>query len=538
MKKKLLSILLVSVMAVAMLTGCGGGNKESGQAQSTAPADGDKTVVIGMATDLKTLDPGRMYEVFGNLITYATYDMLFRIEGDNMAEPKPSLVNEDWTLDETRTVYTFTLRDGVKFTSGNPLTSKDVVWSVNRVRNLKSNTVAHVQGVKDIQAPDDKTVVITLNAPDASFLTKLASNAFCVLDSELMKQNGGTDAEDAATTDKGRDFLDKNSAGSGPYKLASWSPNVEIVLEKNQEYWGKTGNVEKYIIKEIPDTNTQIQMLEKGEIDIAFTLNADNIAQIEGKEGISIIKGQSAVTTFLLMNQDETIGGPVSNPDVQQAIRYAIDYKGLLALCGEGSTLPLSFVPQGFVGAEDKSVDYTDVEKAKELMAKAGYQDGFEITLVTANFDTEGMQWTTMAQKVQSDLAAIGITVKVETTEIGVAIDQYREGKAPFLFMHWSPDYFDINNQLVFLPGDTVGTRANWKADANPAMIELGNMIIGEADAEKRAEYSKELQGMMAENSPYAFLVQHPKSFAASARLDGLVYNDLTKLQLIDINVK
>lgn len=542
MKKRIFGVLMAVTIAVLSLSGCGGGDTSQNGGGGSQPGQeatsGDKTVVIGIATDLKTLDPGRMYEVFGNMITYATYDMLFRIEGDDMANPKPSLVTE-WTLDpETSTVYTFQLRDNVQFQSGNPMTSKDVAWSINRVRNLKSNTVAHVEGISDIQTPDDKTVVITLKAPDASFLTKLASNAFCILDSELVKQNGGTDAPDASSTDTAQQYLDQNSAGSGPYRLVSWTPNVEVVLEKNPNYWGEVGNIEKYIIKEIPDTNTQIQMLEKNEIDIAFTLNADNVAQLENKEGIEVMRGQSSVSTFLLMNEDEAIGGPVSNPDVQQAIRYAIDYQGLRQLSGEGATFPLSFVPLGFVGAETKPDNYQNLEEAKKLMEQAGYGDGFDITLTAANFDTEGLSWVTIAQKIQSDLAELKINVKVETTEVGVAIDQYREGKAPFLVMHWSPDYFDINNQLVFLPGDTVGQRANWLADANPAMTELGAKIIGESNVDTRAEYSKQLQEMMAQDSPYAFLLQHPKNFAVSSRLDNVVYNDLCKLQLSEMNVK
>lgn len=542
MKKKLLAALLAACMAFGALTGCGDTNQQKtdqqpADASNTSAPSSDNTVVIGISTDLKTLDPGRMYEVFGNMITYATYDMLFRIEGDDMANPKPSLA-QSYTLADDNVTYTFTLRDGVKFTSGNPLTSKDVAWSINRVRNLKSNTVAHVEGIEDIQTPDDKTVVIKLKNPDASFLTKLASNAFCVLDSELVKQNGGTDAADAATTDTAQAFLDQNSAGSGPYKLVSWTPKVELVLEKNSDYWGETGNVDRYIIKEIPDSNSQIQMLEMDEIDVAFTLSSDNIKQLMTKEGIQVMQGQSSVCTFLLMNNDETIGGPMANPSVQQAVRYAIDYQGLKQICGEGATLPFSIVPQGFIGAKTRPDDYRNIEKAKELLSQAGYADGFDITLTAANFDTEGLSWVTIAQKIQSDLAEAGIRVKVETTEVNVAIDQYREGKSPFLIMHWSPDYYDINNQLAFLPGDTVGLRANWPKEASPEMVELGNKIIGESDAAKRTEYSASLQDMMAENSPYAFLLQHPKNFAVRDRLDNVIYNDLCKLQLVSMNVK
>lgn len=529
MFRRFICAALAASLMMVSFAGCGNGGGSSAS----------KTVVIGVATDLKTLDTGHMYEIYGNMISYATYDMLFRIKGKDMANPQPSLATEDWTLDATGTVYTLPIRQDVTFTSGNKLTAKDVVWSIQRVINLKSNTAAHVAGIESVVAKDDYTVVITLKAPDASFLTKLASNAYCVLDSEVVKQNGGTDAADAATTDTARNYLDSHSAGSGPFILENWTAGSELTLVKNQNYWGEAGNVEKVIIKEIPDANTQIQMLEKGEIDMALSLNADNISQLEGKEGVSILRDQTAVTTFLIMNDDPVVGGPMANPDVQQAVRLAINYDNLLQVCGDGATLPLSIVPQGFIGAKTRPEGYRNVEKAKELMAKAGYADGFDIELTAANYNSEGMQWTTIAQMIQADLKEIGINVNIKTAEFSVILDPYRNGEIPFLVMHWSPDYYDINNQLAFLPGDTVGERAKWEVDeSNQAMVDLGNKIIGESDKTLRAQYSGELQDMMAENSPYAFLLQHPKVYAVRSNLENVVYNDLCKVQLTELRVK
>lgn len=526
MKKRIVCTLLAAVLMMAVFAGCGGSGS------------GGNTVVVGVATDLKTLDPGYMYEVYGNMISYATYDMLFRMDGNDMSKPVPSLAT-DYTIDGTNTVYTFTLRDGVKFVSGNPLTSADVVWSIRRVMSLQSNTKDHVAGISDVTAPDDTTVIVTLKEPDASFLTKLASNAFSVVDSKLMQEQGATDSQDM-TTDQGKAYLDQHSAGSGAYYVDSWTQNVQLVLKRNPNYWGNTSNVDTIIIKEIPDANTQISMLEKGEIDAALTLNNDNIGQLANQEGIVIKKGQTAITTFLMMNRDASIGNEISNPDVQRAVRYAIDYKGLLALCGDGASLPLNIVPEGFVGSKTKPEDYQDLAKAKELMKQAGYEDGFSINMTVANYDSEGMQWTTIAQKIQNDLKEINIDVNIQTAEIGVVIEDMRQGKLPFLLMHWSPDYYDINNQLVFLPGGMVATeRVRWEMDeANARMAELGRLIEGESNYDQRAKYAEELQDLLDADSPYAFLLQHPKSYAVSDKLENVTYNDVAKLQLADLAVK
>ena len=123
---------------------------------------------------------------------------------------------------------------------------------------------------------------------------------------------------------------------------------------------------------------------------------------------------------------------------------------------------------------------------------------GAPIELTAANFDTEGMKWPDIAQKIQADLKEIKIDVKIVTSEFSVMVDPYRKGELPFLVMHWSPDYFDINNQLAFLPGSTVGERAKWAADGHQDMIDLGNKIIGESDKTLRAQYSEQLQDLMA----------------------------------------
>ncbi|GCF95343.1 peptide ABC transporter substrate-binding protein [Enterococcus florum] len=534
-KSKKFALTLVSLLALT-LTACGGGGDtdDSGGGSGGGSANGENTLVVGMDSDLKTMDPARGYEVYGNMMYYAMYDYLYKTY--ESSTPEPSLA-ESHELDDTQTVHTFKIKKDVKFSSGNPLTSKDVAFSINRTKNLKSNTSHHTENVKSVETPDDHTVVITLNEPDAAFLVKLANNAFAIVDSEVVKEHGGTDAEDASSADTAEEWLNQNSAGSGAYVLSEWKQNVEVVLEKNENYWGEVKN-DKVICKEIPDVNTQIQNVKQGDIDIALGVGVDNASQLEDQDGVDLKSYTGTTTTFLLMNDDPEIGKEMADPKVQEAVRRAINYKELLEICGDGAVLPLNIVPKGFTGALEKAKDYQDVDKAKQLMEEAGYKDGFDVKFTVPNFDTEGMSWTTMGQKIKDDLSKIGINAKIETAEIGVAIDSYREGKEQFLFMHWHPDFPDINNQLAFLPGETVGERAKWSDPSDGKLDELKKTVQTESDEEKRVAASEELQKLLDQQMPFALLVQHPKVLAYRSNLDGVNYYEVQKINFQDIAVK
>ncbi|NLF34699.1 MAG: ABC transporter substrate-binding protein, partial [Clostridiales bacterium] len=238
MKQKL-SVLLVCVLILGVLAGCNG-TGGGGETETT-------TIVIGGQSDLVTLDPGHMYEPYANMVSYAAYDMLYRVESGTMGTPEPSVAT-DYTVDETGMVYTFSLRDDVVFASGNPLTAHDVAWSVNRVLNMKeSNAYANIKIVEKVEAPDDYTVVFTLTEPDASFLVKLTCNAYCILDSAVVKEHGGSDSGG----DTAKEWLDANSAGSGPYIIKSWTPKQQLMLEKNPNYWGEAKNIDTIIFTEM-----------------------------------------------------------------------------------------------------------------------------------------------------------------------------------------------------------------------------------------------------------------------------------------------
>jgi peptide/nickel transport system substrate-binding protein len=542
--KRIPALLLCVVMLLTLLVACGNGTQGNVQGNAGDDSNGQKTVVIGGQSDLVTLDPGNMYEPYGNMISYAAYDMLYRVQSGTMGTPEPSVATE-YTVDESGLVYTFKLRDDVVFASGNPLTAKDVVWSVNRVLNMKeSNAYANIKIVEKVEAPDDYTVVFTLTEPDASFLVKLTSNAYCILDSEVVKEHGGSDAGG----DTAKEWLDTTSAGSGPYIIESWTPQEQLVLKKNPNYWGEAKNIDTIIFREMTSVDAQITALKNGDVDIILGLNTETAKQLDGVDGITVTNGPTALMTFLVMSRDESLSPELSNPKVQEAVRCALDYEGYLTLGGEGCTVPLNFVQQGFSGGltRDLTTDGQDLEKAKSLMAEAGYPDGFEVTLTVASNNSEGLEWTTIAQKVQQDLAKINITVNIETLETTLVYEKMRDGSMPFYVMFWSPDYYDINNQTAaFLPGvgedgTAYGNRTMWERTAdNETLWTLANQVQVETDEAARAELSQQLQQEYAKDNPLAFILQHPKTFAYNSNtLDTVTYNDLCKIELCELSAK
>jgi peptide/nickel transport system substrate-binding protein len=484
-----------------------------------------------------------MYEPYANMFSYAMYDMLYRVESGTMGTPVPSVAT-GYNVDDTGTVYTLPMREGIKFASGNEMTANDVVWSMNRLMNMKeSNAYANVRALEKVEATDDHTVVFTLSEPDASFLVKLTFNAYCILDSKLVQEHGGSDTGG----DTAQDWLNENSAGSGPYILDSWTQKEQVILKKNPNYWGEAGNIDTIIFREMTSVDAQITALQNGEIDIALGLNSETAKRLEGAEDITVATGDTALMTFLVMSRNAELSQEMSDPLVQEAVRYALDYEGYMTLCGQGAKVPLNFVQHGFVGAleRDLSTDGRDVEKAKALMKDAGYENGFSITLTCANNNSEGLEWTTIAQKVVQDLAEIGITVEIETLETTLVYEKMRDGTMPFYVMFWSPDYYDINNQFAFLPGvgddgSTYGNRTMWPVDAeNQVLIDLAAEVRVETDEARRAELAEQLQLEYAKNHPFAFMLQHPKTFAYSTKtMQTVVYNDLCKIELDTLRVK
>ena len=492
---------------------------------SLVSAQDERVLVIGHAEATDSLDPARGYTQTTGVIHRATYETLVTFPDADASEILPMLAT-DWTISEDGLNYTFNLNPDAIFSDGSDITADDVVFSVNRLKNIQGNPSPLAANVASATADDEDTVTITLSTITPSFLANLANTAFAITNADVIRENGGTDAEDASTTDTAEQYLNSTSAGSGPYVLESWEPQVETVLARNPNYMGDAPYFDRVIITNIPEPATQKVALESGEIDLALDLTSDQITPMEGNEEITIYRGPGNIVHFLLMNEDPEIGGPMADPLVQRAVRLALDYAGYVSLWGGVQPGSIMFVGNAFSFSPEEGVQ-RNLDEARALLEEAGYADGFDITLEYPTFTFQGVNMDTNAQKIQADLAEVGINVTLAPADLQVALESYRTGQEGFGYWFWGPDVLDPIDMLSFLPGGAVADeRAHWTADvADPALVELVEQARVATDPAEREEVFTALQAATLETSPWAPFIQPDVQTAFRADIEGYVWH-------------
>jgi len=503
-------------LGLALLVGVGG----------IAAAQAERTLVIGHAEIAEAYDPAHAFNPTSSMVNRVAYDTLVTFPDGDASEILPLLATS-WAISDDGLTYTFTLREGVSFSNGEPLTADDVVFSFMRLKNVKMQPSFLADPIAAMEAIDDRTVAITLAATRPSFLAELANTSFSVTHADAVRAAGGSDAETAAEVDTAHTFLNQTSVGTGPYMLVSWSPQDRTELVRNPGYWGEQPFFDRVIIVNIPEAATQRVALVAGNIDLATDLTPDQVVALEGASGIAIFRGPGRWTHFLLMNRDPQVGGPMANPLVAQAVRHALDYQGYRDLWA-GSVTPGSNMWVGLAGAygQDKSMT-RDLERARALMAEAGYPNGFEITMHYADLTWAGVSLSTNAQKIQADLAEIGIAVRLLPGEVQVALEGYRGGTQGFGYWFWGPDKLDPVDFLEFLPGGKVaGERARWMPEmideATRALIARAGV---ESDADQRLAIFAQLQDFAQQDSAFAPFNVPAIQTAFRADIEGYVWH-------------
>ncbi len=521
------------------------------------PAAAGGTLVLAMnLDDVVTLDPAYAGETTNLFIHINTYDTLVDIRPEDLNKIVPRLA-ESWDVNADFTQFVFHLRKDVKFASGNPLTAADVVFSWNRLLNVAGAPAFNLDGVGKVEAVDDYTVKVSTAVdkdgkaqPLPQFLASASNPSLGIQDSKLVKEHGGTDAADAKTTDKAKEWLDQNSAGSGPFILTKWAPKSDIELVANKSYWKGAPKFDKVVITHVSDPTTKLQMLDHGDVDMIDNLSYDLVDQAKSNPDIVISVDQSLDENYLAMTyacpddikaMDAAKFGEIQSPDsfailckkeVRQAVAYAIDYEGIAkaVLNGYASRAP-SIIPIGISGVDPSKTQGRDLEKAKALLSKAGYANGVTFDMYYASNATRD----TVAAKIQSDLKEAGITLNLKPLEQSVYLTQMRAQQLPMAFGGWTPDYLDVTmwSDYFGLGDRSIAFRMRF---ANKEANQLATEIRTTSDPAVRKTDTEKLQAVFIEEMPFTMLYQTQYVHAFRSDLKGFKFHPVWFVDLYELS--
>ncbi len=504
---------------------------------TTAAAKPGGQIVMGRnINDLITFDPGHVYEISSNPIMAGAYETLVFQNPPDITQYVPVLAKEVPTtqnggVSADGKTYTFHLRENVKFHTGNTMTADDWVFSMRRLHYLADNPSFladpfSTDTAVNVKAVDPMTVSFTLAAPNVAFLSYLATNNTVVLDSKAVKAKGGTDAPNAKDTDKAKDFLDQNSAGTGPFILKSFTIKDQVVMDKNPNYWREPAKYDRFIMKQMKDSGTEQQQLEAGAIDIANDLDPDAVAQLDKSGKYTLTKGNTLDIVYLALNVSPDTGGLLANKQVRQAIGYAIDYDGIIQDLLKGAAVrPPTIIPIGLLGVDKQPQMYkTDLTKAKDLIKQANAVGQTVKFTYGAGDVIEGVALDTLAPKLKADIEQTGLKVDLAPVEPQQRLADYRAAKLQFTVSSWSPDYADVHTYAEPF-GKTGGAAAKRVKYSNPEVDKLLAQGLAETDNAKRADIYGQIQKIIQDDAPFLVLEQPVAQIVSQKTITGYVYH-------------
>jgi peptide/nickel transport system substrate-binding protein len=500
------------------------------------------TLVMAMnIDDIISLDPAETFELVGGEVNGNVYDRITVHEAGH--EELSGGVAGSWDIADDGHTIILHLRPGLKFHSGNPITADDVVFSLTRVIKLnKTPTFIFSQfGWKPdnvdqmVTAKDPMTVELKIPEKLAPTLVLncLSAGVGSVVDKKVALAH-------EANGDLGHEWLKTHSAASGPFELKSWTPDQSVILDATStSRYGKPG-VERVFIRHVPEPGAQRLLIEKGDVDIARNLSADQIAGLEGNKDIRIQTDPKALSIYLQVNMRDPI---LSKPKVREALRYLVDYQGMVNTFLRGQfQVHQSFWPSGFYASLPDNPFSLDVAKAKTLLAEAGYPNGFDVKLDAFN----SSPYIDMAQSIQATMAQAGIKIAILQAEKKAVYAKHRARNQQMILSHWSPDYLDPNSNADAFASNpdnrdeakltgVIAWRGAWDTPENTKLTAEARQ---ELDPEKRKQMYLTLQRNLEQDSPYVFLFQgleqaalrtNIKGFISGPSFDLVFYREVTK---------
>ena len=511
MKKRLTAFLLLAALLCAALTGCGGGSTEQTPAEkepSTPDAPVANEITVGIAQDLDdSLDPHKTVKAGTREVMFNVFEGLVKPTPDGDLTPA---VAESYTVSEDRLTYTFTLREGVKFHNGDTVTAEDVVYSINRCAAATETGIVQVEAfsvIQSIEALDERTVTITIAEPSNEFLSYLT---VAILPSDYDQQ-------------------DTAPIGTGPFKFVSRAAQDSVVLEKFDEYWGTPANLDKVTLKIIENADSLMMSLQSGAIDLCSHLTSTQVAQLG--DDFNVAEGTMNLVQAMYLNNAEK---PFDDVRVRQALCYAVDKQAIIdiAFDGYGSPIGSSMYP-AFGKYFDESLTnyYTkDVDKAKALLADAGYPNGFEMTITVPSNYKPHMD---TAEVLVQQLADIGVKATIQ----------------PIEWESWVSDVYagrQFQSTVVGVDASTMTARAllerftstygkNFINYNNAEYDALFQQVLASSDDAEQTALYKQMEQNLTENAANVYIQDLADLVAVRKGLEGVTFYPIYVLDLATI---
>lgn len=476
MKKRVFALFTAMFLLCGMLAGCG----PTGSSSTTTDGsdDGAKdTLIVAIPESPTYMDPMVQASIGTYRVTTQMFDRLVMMDNDMNLVPG---LAESWeVIDDTTTV--FHLRQGVKFHNGEEMTSEDVKYSLERcIANPGVNYNYLI--IESITCDDDYTVTIKTSAPFNALLYRLSLDA-----ASIICKSADTSAEE----------FNKNPVGTGPFKFVSWELGGDVVLEAFEDYWGGAPAAKRVIFRTIPEALNRTIGLETGEVDLAYDLGITDLESLADNASVTTLTSPSTTVWYVGMNVQKA---PFDNEKVRQAVAYALDPQGYIDLVFSGEATPANYtmLPPSVDGYVSDCSDYScNVEKAKELLAEAGYPDGFSTTLWCS--DTQVMRDSAVV--IQEQLRQVGINAEVKTLESGQFQSETGNGAHDMFIM--SKTSIDPDSMLRSMYHTEAlgpsGNRCFWTTPEVDALIDEASTTT---DTEHAMELYAEIQSKVAEAAP------------------------------------
>lgn len=509
MKKKLLALFLALVMVGAVLPGCGDGSKDPGgqgnNGKTGEPVKGGE-ITVGIAQDLDdSLDPHQTVAAGTREVLFNIFEGLVKPNSDGEMIPA---VAEKYTLSEDGTTYTFTLREGVKFHNGQTVTAEDVVYSINRCAAVPEGQekplVAAFSAVKSVEALDEKTVAVTIAQRDLEFISYMTA---AIIPADYENQ-------------------DTAPVGTGPFKFVSRTPQQDFVMERFEDYWGAPAWLDKVTYKICENADALVMNLNGGSIDLCAHLTSAQASQLN--QSFQVLEGTMNLVQAIYLNNQAK---PFDNQMVRQALCYAIDRQGIMDMVadGHGTAVGSSIYPAFAKYFLPELVDKYphDVAKAKELLAQAGYPDGFDMTISVPNnyqphIDT--------AEVVAEQLREAGINVTIQPVEWSTWLDTIYNGRQ-FQATVVGVDAANMTARAM-LERFTSDYGKNFINYNNPAYDALFQQAINAQDEATQTDLYKQMEAMLADTAANVYIQDLCDLVAMRQDLGGLKFYPIYVLDL------